>query len=122
MEHPKLSPKLVSILIIFFVILFIAIIYIVYFSSSLNNSQNISSNSSQLIIDNEDKYCEVDSDCILITSSCGSCSFEVVNTNSKKKYSEILNNYCRKNPPEIACDLEFTGDIECENSKCVINS
>ncbi len=74
-----------------------------------------------MIINPDDKSCNLDSDCALILLDCEDCKFGTLNKEMLQKYTEVKNEYCFINKPEKMCDIAFTGELKCADNKCVIN-
>lgn len=64
--------------------------------------------------------CEVDSDCALVSPDCEDCQFVAIGTNEVNKFREEKRNRCELNPPQIMCDLVFTGGVKCLDNSCQI--
>ncbi len=75
-----------------------------------------------MIINPKDKSCNVDNDCVLVPLDCEDCKLGTLNKEVLQKYTEVKNEYCSINKPEIMCDIAFTGELKCINNKCVIDS
>ncbi len=71
------------------------------------------------IVDEEDKFCEFDGDCIFVSNACSDCGGDTVNKAYKEKYVNLWHKVCADyNGP--LCDWDYTGayEIRCVNSKC----
>jgi len=77
-------------------------------------------NSKDVMIDDYQRKCQNDDDCVLFQADCGDCSFDVINKDYLNVYREIKKENCRNIENLIACDIVLNGKIKCINKKCVI--
>ena len=76
--------------------------------------------SSLSLIPTEALSCKVDTDCVLFSPDCEDCKFQAVNKNKLTEIRAQKKLECLKNPPKLACDLMFTGEVKCLEAKCAI--
>lgn len=79
-----------------------------------------------IIIDEQDKSCTSDTDCVVISTACGDCGLDVTNKNYIQKYKTKLDQFCKNKYPEypkrgyLACDVDYrpTHEIKCVDLRC----
>lgn len=76
--------------------------------------------SSHLLKPIESLSCKVDTDCALFSPDCADCKLEAVNINQLPEISAQKRLECSKNPPKFMCDVMFTGEVKCLETKCTI--
>jgi hypothetical protein len=73
----------------------------------------------QINVEDEDLFCEEDTDCVFFASDCESCSLELVNRNNQKKYTDKVGKMCENVENQFACDI-LPKNTKCISNKCVI--
>lgn len=64
--------------------------------------------------------CETDSDCMLVSPDCEDCEFAAIAVNELDGFRAEKMNRCELNPPEVMCDIVFTGEVKCIENSCQI--
>jgi hypothetical protein len=65
-------------------------------------------------------YCEADSDCSLVQPDCEDCTFSTISKSDLNIFQTQKSNQCELNPPSMQCDIIFSGEVQCIDSKCQI--
>jgi hypothetical protein len=64
------------------------------------------------------KYCEADIDCAVVQPDCEDCTFDAISKSDLNIFQTQKKNQCELNPPLTQCDIVFSGEAKCINSKC----
>jgi hypothetical protein len=62
--------------------------------------------------------CEVDADCVVVTTDCEDCSFDAINREDLAPFRIEKNLYCKENPPQAMCDAVAEGEAKCVSGVC----
>lgn len=99
------------------IIAVLTITLIILFNQFKNNEINIT-------INEKDRDCTSDTDCAVVSISCGDCDLDSVNKVYTTKYELKLEQICKDKYPKTECDVDYrdTHEIECVNLKCILVS
>jgi len=70
-----------------------------------------------IVVDNVDRSCQSDADCVLVEHICGECGYAPVNKITKEKYENLLNELC--SDVTTICGVVKPDEIACHENKCV---
>ncbi|MEK6984577.1 MAG: hypothetical protein AABX33_08430 [Nanoarchaeota archaeon] len=102
------------------IIVFVFILFFLTGCNSGKTKKNDSKSTAESIHINEmDRDCSFDSDCVYISTHCGDCEGDVVNKVREKRLNLFAVYICRNyKGPE--CDLDYRPvyDIKCVNQEC----
>jgi len=96
-------------------ILFLILISYLVIKINENETQRYDN---QIIINEKDKICILDEDCIVISNKCEDCGLDVINKVYVEKYKLELAQVCKDF--KLACDIDYrdTHEIKCVDKKC----
>lgn len=69
-------------------------------------------------ISKEDRTCQKDADCEVILDACSCSCGEGVNKAHVAKYRQILDEFCKTNPPQRMCKMSCDSKVTCQEQLC----
>lgn len=109
---------IIILLILIIILIYLLIIKTVENKNQSGNNYKILQVNGTIIIDEKDRICISDADCVLIYIKCGDCGGDAVNKDYVEKYKYNLKEACKNS--SIACDWDYRpkSEIKCINNQC----